>query len=301
MRALHSDYEEYRSWPRWYYHMTFDSLEKGQLFNDDGEYAHGMNGVAIGQYIYNLSIVAFNLMINHCHILAHGSGEDLVKFFIFMKRRLNDRLRDDGHPTLPGNYGFKLVKVEGPKQLVDTIIYIARNPVKACPKSTASGYMWGSTNLIFNEMRNIYEKKRLKELSRDEKRTLFRSAVTLPDNYCYNEKYGFILPESYVLTEKAEEMLGNSWIYSYRIIRDIDGFLKITEGLGEEVILSEDELNGVISQTLKTMFKVNTLNELGADDRCRLAMVLKNKYKVTVKRIARKLHIDVSTLNRLFE
>ena len=301
MRALQNNYEKYRSWPRWYYHMTFDSLEKGQLFNDDGEYAHGMNGVAIGQYIYNLTIVAFNLMINHCHILAHGSGEYLVKFFIFMKRRLNDRLRSDGHPTLPGNYGFKLVKVEDQKQLADTVIYIARNPVKACPKATASGYMWGSTNLIFNEMRNIYEKKPLNEFSRDEKRALFRSAVSLPDNYYYNEKYGFILPESYVLTEKAEQMFGNSWNYSYRVVRDIDGYLKIAEGLGEAVILSEDELNDIIAKKLKTIFKVNTLNDLGTDDRCRLAMVLKNKYKVTVKRIARKLHIDVSTLNRLFE
>lgn len=96
-------------------------------------------------------------------------------------------------------------------------------------------------------------------------------------------------------------MFGNSWNYSYRVVRDIDGYLKIAEGLGEAVILSEDELNDIIAQTLKTIFKVNTLNDLGTDDRCRLAMVLKNRYKVTVKRIARKLHIDVSTLNKLFE
>ena len=57
MKTLKSDYEEYRSWPRWYYHLVFDSFEKGQLFNDKGEYAQGMNGVAIGQYLYNLSIV----------------------------------------------------------------------------------------------------------------------------------------------------------------------------------------------------------------------------------------------------
>jgi len=218
-----------------------------------------------------------------------------------MKRRLNDRLRDDGHPALSNGYGFKLVKVEDRRQMADTIIYIARNPLKACPNATASGYMWGSTNLIFNEMRNIYERKPLNEYSRDEKRALFRSAVSLPDNYCYNEKYGFILPESYVLTEKAEEMFGNSWNYSYRIVRDIDGYLKIAEGLGDTVILSEDELNDIIAQTLKKMFKVNTVNELGIDDRCRLAMVLKNRYKVSIKRIARKIHMDISVLNELFE
>ena len=49
------------------------------------------------------------------------------------------------------------------------------------------------------------------------------------------------------------------------------------------------------------MFKVSSVRELGVDDRCRLAMVLKNKYKVNVKRIARKLQIDVVVLKKLFE
>lgn len=301
MKTLKSDYEEYRSWPRWYYHLVFDSFEKGQLFNDKGEYAQGMNGVAIGQYLYNLSIVAFNLMINHCHILAHGSGEDMVKFFIFMKRRINDRLREDGYPSLPERYGFKMVKVEDKRQMADTIIYIARNPLKACPTANVNGYIWGSTNLIFNEMKDLYERKPLGELSSREKRQLLKSGVSLPDDYSYNEKYGFILPDSYVLIAKAEQMFERSWNYFYGIVRNVDGYLRIEEGLGEEVILTEDELNNVIAQTLKKTFNVSNIYELGPDDLCRLAMVLKTKYKVTIKRIARKLHIDVSILNKLFE
>ncbi len=301
MKTLKSDYEEYRSWPQWYYHLIFDSFEKGQLFNDKDEYARGMNGVAIGQYLYNLSIVAFNLMINHCHILAYGSGENLVKFFIFMKRRINDCLRDDGYPLLPESYGFKLVKVEDKRQMADTIVYIARNPLKACPTATVNGYIWGSTNLIFNEMKDFYERKLLSDLSCREKRQLLRSGVSLPDDYTYNEKYGFILPDSYVLTDKAEQMFERSWNYFYAIVRNIDAYIRIAEGLGEEVILSEEELNDVIALTLRKMFKVNTINELGVDDRCRLAIVLRTKYKVTVKRIARKLHMDLSTLKKLFE
>lgn len=300
MKTLKSDYDEYRSWPQWYYHLIFDSFEKGQIFNNRVEYAQGMNGIAIGQYLYNLAIVAFNLMINHCHILAYGSGENMVKFFIFMKRRINDRLRDDGFPLLPEDYGFKLVRVEDKRQMADTIIYIARNPLKACPTASVNGYRWGSTHLIFNEMKDLYERKRIGELSYREKRGLLKSGVALPDDYSYNEKYGFILPDSYVLTGKAEQMFGKSWDYFYGIVRNIDAYLRIAEGLGEEVILSDDELNDVIAQTLRKKFNVSSINELGADDRCRLATVLKNKYKVTVKRIARKLHMDVSTLKKLF-
>ncbi len=34
--------------PKWYYHMVFDAIETGQLFNDEEEYANGMNIIAIG-------------------------------------------------------------------------------------------------------------------------------------------------------------------------------------------------------------------------------------------------------------
>ena len=43
--------KEYRKQPKWYYHVIFDSIETGQLFNNDDEYADGMNSVAIGQYV----------------------------------------------------------------------------------------------------------------------------------------------------------------------------------------------------------------------------------------------------------
>ena len=51
---------------------------------------------------------------------------------------------------------------------------------------------------------------------------------------------------------------------------------------------------------LRKVFNVSSINELGSDDRCRMAVVLKTRYKVTIKRIARKLHMDVSTLKKLF-
>ena len=31
--------KEYRKQPKWYYHVTFDAIETGQLFNNDEEYA----------------------------------------------------------------------------------------------------------------------------------------------------------------------------------------------------------------------------------------------------------------------
>ena len=301
MKKIRNIYEEYRRLPQWYYHLTFDSLEKGQLFYSDEDYAQGMNGIAIGQHLFNISIIAFNLMINHCHILASGTGENMVKFFSFMKRRLNDRLRTGGHQELAKSYGFKLVRVEDERQLRDTIIYIARNPLKACPDIAAGGYPWGSTSLIFNKMTPMFYWIELKDMSKREKERCLKTKVPLPDDYHYTPRMGFILPESYVLTWKAEQVLGNSWNYTYDIVRKIDAYVKIAEGIGEMVILTDSELNEVIFQNVRQMFKVDSIRELGPDDRCHLAVVLRNKYKVNTKRIARKLQIDLTTLKKLFE
>lgn len=294
-------YKEYRTWPRWYYHLTFDSIEKGQLFNNDGDYTHGMNGIAIGQYIHKLSIIAFVLMVNHCHILLLGSGKDIVNFFIFMKRRINKRLVAQGFPPLPKEYGFKLVRIEDPMQFKDTIVYIARNPLKARPDITAGGYLWGSTNLIFSETDKLFAKRELKNMSDREIMRRLKSKVVLPNSYVFNESLGFILPESYVDVRKAEQSLQDSWRFSSGIVRNMDANLKIAEGIGELVILSEGELDEIIFQNLKKQFNVNSVNELSTDNKCRLAVILKRRYRIDTKRIARKLRIDVAVLNKLFE
>ena len=294
-------YLEYRQWPRWYYHLTFDSLEDGQLFHNDEEFADGMNGVAVGQFVYGLSIIAFTLMVNHCHILLCGTGDDIVSFFIYKKRRINDKLREDGYPSLPKNYGFHLAKIEDERQLANTIGYIARNPMKARPDIMPSGYLWGSALLIFSDIHKIVNKIKLEEISDRKKKRILRTKYPFPDDYVFNEKMGYILPESYVLTDKAEKTLGTSWRFSSDLIRNIDAFIKISEGIGDKVVLSEEEVNELIYQNVKEMFKVNSVKTLNIEEKCRLAVQLKKRYRLDNKRIARKLKLDLKIIKDLFE
>ena len=159
--------EECRSWPKWYYHLSLDGLEKNQLFNCDEQLARGMNSVALGQHIHQVKIVNFNLMVNHCHILGYGNGADFVDLFLFLKKRFNAKLVKDGFPPLTDNYFFKL-------------------------------------DLIIND-------------------------------------------------------------------------------------------------SLRKRYNVDNVWELNNDDRCRLAVSLRKKYKIEPKRIARKLHMDINVINKLFE
>lgn len=294
-------FQEYRRLPKWYYHIVFDSIEKGQLFNNDHEYAEGMNSVAVGQYVYKLSVIVFTLMVNHAHFLVYGTGESAVRFFLFMKRRINARLKLDGFPPLPDNYGFKLIKVENERQLSDTVIYIARNPLKVRPDLTAEGYIWGSANVIFSDVSKLFDKIRVKDMSYRSTMRAFHTKVRLPAEYVYNRSMGFILPESYVMNRKAEKVLRNSWAFSSGLVRNIDAYVKIAEGVGEMILLSEQELNEIISRNLKEMFNASSVSDLSIDNRCRLAVILKRKYRVDTKCIARKLQMEVSVLDNMFK
>ena len=130
---------------------------------------------------------------------------------------------------------------------------------------------------------------------------IFKTKIKLPRDYLFNRPRGFILPESYVLNGKAERMLVNSWRFSSGLVRNFDAYLKIAEGVGEMIVFSENELNEIIYQILREHFKVNSVKELGVDDKCRLALILKRKYRIDTKRIARKIQVEVAVLNKLFE
>ena len=68
-----------------------------------------------------------------------------------------------------------MVKVNDERQLVDTIIYIARNPLKARPDLMASGYIWGSANLIFSDVDRLYDKIKVADMSCREAMRIFRT------------------------------------------------------------------------------------------------------------------------------
>ena len=94
-------------------------------------------------------------------------------------------------------------------------------------------------------------------------------------------------------------MLKSSWNYCHRIIRDIDAYVNIAEGLGESINLSEEEVNMIIKKVIKDDYKADSILDLGVDDRCRLAIVLKKKYRLDTKRISRKVRVEYDILKKL--
>ena len=296
-------WNEYRSWPAGFYHMIIDSFEKGQLFNNDAEFAAGMNTVALGQYIHKIKILIFELMSNHAHFMVWSSGSDAVDFFIYQKKRINARLIKDGFPPLPDDLGFMLVPIDpsDPFQLQNGIIYIARNPHKADSMITPSGYLWGSSYLLFSNIGKIIQKKQVIDYSVDFMRNVLCSKTRLPDNYFFNDNLGIILPESYVLNQKTERILKSAWNYCNSLVKNMDAYIKISEKIGAKININDRELDTIIYTICKNKYNVKSYLELSIDDRCRLGVRLFKDYHIDVKRICRKIGIEHSIMAELIK
>ena len=292
---------EYRTWPMGYYHLVVESFEKGQMFNNDLQFAAGMNTVALAQFVYEVVILVFDLMVNHAHFLVRCTGAAAVDFFISFKKRVNSELVADGYPPLPDDLGFKLLPIDmnDPYHLKDVAVYIPRNPYKANSRITPSGYVWSSNYLIFSDIIKLIQKKPLKEFSASKLRKELKSKTVLPGDYLFNENLGIILPESYVATDEVEKIIGSSWNYCDRIVRNMDAYVRIAEKISDRIFINDNELGAIIYSICKNKYGVKSYLELGLSDRCSLAVRLSKDYHIEPKRICRKLSIERSVLEDL--
>jgi len=281
--------------------MVFERVESSQLFYTKADFEDGMNSVALGQYQHNVVIIGFNLMVNHAHFAVQADGNNCVEFFYYLVQRINSRLSSEGHKKLPSDYSFKLVRIESERQMSDVLIYIARNPYKARKDIVPSGYPWGTNNLMFNRSWEYFERKSLESISLEEQRRLFKSRIKLPQHYCFSTRLGIVLPGSYARHDIAESAIGNSWNYCNRLVKDMDAYLRIAEGIGETVFVSDEELDLIIFKILTKRFNVRKASELSIEDRCKVAVQVRKQYNIEPKRLSRKLGLTYSIVAQLFE
>ena len=79
--------QEYRKYPKGYYHLCSDGWKDGKLFEGDRQYAAGVTAIALMTLKCNVSIYGYALMPNHIHILLSGTAfvNLLHAFFVWRK------------------------------------------------------------------------------------------------------------------------------------------------------------------------------------------------------------------------
>lgn len=285
---------EYRTWKKGYYHLCTDG-GRGILCHDDKEYAHAVNVISVLDQKFPVKVHSYKVMRSHVHLLLSGLGTYCVDTFDYLKYRISRKLRQDGYPSLPKDYDFKLVPVVDEDQMRRNIVYIARNMFEV-QDVLPGGSLWGSSRIFYSQVPRLIETVRAGDLSMRELWTLFGTRIPIPPDRLIHLPTGMVLPESFVDTKVFYRVFPTARQYLNALVKDFEGYVMVADQLGETVSFTKEEADWIIEQTLKNDYQGVSPNQLTADERFRLAASLQKKYRLTVDQLATGLLLPTRAL-----
>jgi len=292
MRNYKKQREEYRQLKKGYFHLSTDGWKDGKLFNSTNQFAYGMWLIGLATLLFPVVIYDFVLMPNHIHILLSGTGEAAVNVFLYLKRKINARLMQDGFAPLPEDYGFKLVPIEDKEQMRANFLYVDRNPYEK-QLSAPGGYPWGCGYGVFSLLPDLIGGRKVESMTARNRKALTRSTVILPDNWEYHPVLG-LLPKSFVDTRLFYKMFAAPKDYLTRLVKDYETFVGLARSLDENMVFDEKELEEIVSRELNG----RPLSQLDAENKGRLAVTLYKKYECPPEMIAKTIRIPLHLVNQ---
>ncbi len=282
--------DEYKHLPKGYYHLATDGKWDGAIFHHREQYAYGMILMGLVTLWFPVEIYSFTLMNNHIHIIFSGTGDACMDVFHYLVRKLNIRLRKDGFPELPPDYGCKLVPIESREQLKNIFIYLDRNPYEK-QYCVPAGYPWGTTLIHHSRFKNLFTWTKASSLSKRELERITGTRTTIPADWEFNPVLG-LNPDSFVRNDKFMELFPTPKAYECRLVKDYEAIVEVADALDEEISFSADEVEGVISALLRKHFSGRELRQLNHDEKGRMAVLLSQNYHIAVPQIAQALHLQ---------
>lgn len=287
---------EYKALPLAYYHLCTDGWSNGKLFNNTAQFRFGMATIALVAVMFDAKIISFELMPNHVHIILYGTGETCLAVFQFIRHRIVTRLKEDGNLLPPYDYWFKLKPLPDKKALQQEIIYLARNPYEK-EIAIPGCYPWGSSYLFFSRVADFVRGKLVRDMKDTEIRRVTGSRTPLPETWEIHPDLG-VLPRSFVRTDIVCARFSSAKEYLTRLVKDYESAVHIAQELGEDIVLSREEMNDILYKKATEMFPGRLVKNLTQEERGRLAVVLEKQYHFTGQTLADLLYMPERTISQ---
>lgn len=288
--------EEYKTYPEGNYHLCLDHLEGRWIFKTDDDYRLGMAGIALSSFKFEIDVYAFELMPNHMHIILHGTGEQCMKVFSFLKRRISEMLIKTHRPPLPMDYGCKLKPIPDDESLRSQILYTVRNPYEK-DYCAPGGHRWGSGYLYFNELASIIKGVPASSFSKAALRAQLGSDELLPPDWEIHPVLG-VLPSNYVKVSVVESLFGSAKEYHTRLVKEYETIVKIARMLGEEVEFSFNEVKDIVNTELRNSYPGRLFKTITQEEKCRVAVRLHESLGLSSHLLSRALYLSELTISQ---
>ena len=275
---------KYRTWKKGYYHLCTDG-KRGVICHDEAEFAHAVNVISLLDQKYPVKVHSYKVMRSHVHLLLSGRGTDCVDAFDYLKYRLSRKLKEGGHKPLPRDYDFKLVPIEDEEQMRRNVVYLARNAFEV--QAVLPGcYLWGASMIFYSQLPILFETVRAGDLSARQLWEIFGTRIPIPPDRLIHLPTKMVLPQSFVDTRVFYRSFPTARQYQTALVKDFEGYVMVADQVGETVSFTQEEVEMIIEQTLKTDYQGVSPDQLTTDERFRLASALQKKYRLTVDQLA---------------
>lgn len=276
-----------------YYHYCSRGLKQEILFASDEEFIAGMNRIAVclanniamGRAIV---IIAFCLMDNHFHFILFGREEDCDLFVANYKKLLlmwiaKHRDNSISEQVETGHWFIPQEKV------ADKIAYVLRNPVAAGLKVVPHGYRWSSAHLMFSDWRPE-EYLPVSELSDRAIKRICNTNIRLPKDWLII-KDTVVWPGSYVDVEAAENFYRSTGSFMFVLNNS-----NVDKDAAEEMMagafsLPDSQVKMQAISMIARYFGKSQISSCSAEERGRVAILLKKELNCNNKQLARVLHL----------
>ena len=259
------------------------------------EKRNDLNTISLLDLLFPVKVHFYEVMRSHVHLLLSGRGEHCVAVFDYVKRRINKRLIEDGHPPLPDDYDFRLIPVGDEDQMRNNVVYIARNASEVLNIRPGT-YLFGSSLVFYSEASRLFETVRAGDLSARALRNMFKTWLPIPPDRPIHPGLGMVLPQGFVDFDVLYKVFPTAKEYETRLVKDYEAFVEIADQVGEEIVFSLEEARDIVDKEL--LKSGRSLSSLSADEKCELAVQLNRRFRLDALTLSRVIFLPARVISQ---
>ena len=282
-----------------YWHLCTPGQLTEILCENDDDYKFYMNLTAVCSAQFEIGIITFQVMSNHFHFLLEAPENDCMNFFSkFKHRMLRYYPREGRHKNLV-LFNAKLFPIDNLESMRNEIAYINRNGYLADNRYTPFSYPWGAGYAYYNYAAGLGGLQAFSSLSDREKKALCKSRLLDLPRDC-RIRDGIIVPESFCQINKGEAFFRNASHYFTKISKNYEAYSAVARSLGEETVLSDDEMFSMVSAKAGREHGETRPSRLPQKVKLDYARMMRREYFASDGQIRRILALDKTLVSELF-
>lgn len=247
-----------------------------------------------------VSVITYELMSNHLHMVVSGPREIVLKLFTFIRRYLRRYLKGRGLPA-PERFDCSLREITTLSEARNVIAYNNRNGYVVTPDSSPFSYRWGANQYYFNpEAKRRYFDASAKKIPQAERRKLLHSHVSDGMKNPPVALDGCACPMCFCVIDAGEKLFRNATQYFRDVSKNLESAKQIAEQIGERVYFNDDDLFTVVLRLCKDQYNTSGPSTLPGQAKVEVAKQLHFEYNAGNKQISRILKMDRALVDSLF-